>query len=185
MNCPLEIQLDLYAEGELPVEEVPAVEEHLARCGACRRRLANLREVTALLQELPAQVPAPDLADRVVAVVQAQELRTRVRRPWLRVALVGLAASFSTLLLVGLGYETALGLQQGGVAQFIALLISNPEFLTRYPAEGFYAILESLPLTELVFTLGTALIVIVLVEQLLRTLTPWVQLNGNHYRQAT
>lgn len=188
MNCrEVRTRLDLYVERELPEEERRAVEVHLRTCPACRKRLANLEQVTALLYQLPPEEPTPDLEARVVAAVEARAARAPVRQPWLRTVAVGLGALFSALLLLALGYQTILGLQQGGAAQFISLLLSDPELLARYPAEGLYTVLESLPLFELALTLGLSLITVLLVEQFVGTLTgrAGLQLNGNHWRSAS
>ncbi|MFQ5854370.1 MAG: anti-sigma factor family protein [Anaerolineae bacterium] len=183
MNCgEVQNRLDLYLEGELIEAERNTVEVHLAACLLCRRRLANLEQITALLYELPPEEPAPDLVDRVIATVEARAVRTSARRPWLRVAAMGLGMLFSALLLLALGYQTLLAWRQGGAGQFISLLLNDPELLARYPVEGLYAVLESLPVVELAVTLGLSLVILLLVEQFVRTLAgpAQPQLNGNH-----
>jgi len=174
--------LELYVEQELSPQQQEAVEAHLAVCEACRRRLANLEQITRLLYALPPAQPAPDLARRVVAAVEAQAARAPVRRPWRRLVPVGIGTLFSVWMLLALGYQTLLAWRQSGAGQFISLLFRDPGLALRYPAEVVYAILESLPILELGLTLGLALVMVLLLEQFVTTLTGPVQaqFNGNH-----
>jgi len=55
----IEADLSAYLDGELAGPQRAAVEAHLANCGACRRVLADLREVAGWVGGLPrAQAPA-------------------------------------------------------------------------------------------------------------------------------
>lgn len=47
-------QLAAYVDGELPVEVMAAIEEHLERCPDCRRALEDQRMVRSLLRAMPA-----------------------------------------------------------------------------------------------------------------------------------
>jgi anti-sigma factor RsiW len=72
MNCADELQTLLYVDGELPVHDLPAFEEHLATCAPCRQRAAALRAESALIGDVlheaePATAPAPAMGARGLA----------------------------------------------------------------------------------------------------------------------
>ena len=172
MNCyEVEAQLDNYIERELAVDERAALEGHLESCSSCQHKLVHLRQVTALLYRLPAEEPAPNLATRIVAMVEDRVSPVPARWLWFHTAAIGLGILVSMYLLLTLGYQTLLAWQQGGAGQFISLLFSDPELIARYPAESLYAVLESLPVGESALTLGLSLVTLLLVEQLASTLT--------------
>ncbi|MCL4294427.1 MAG: zf-HC2 domain-containing protein [Anaerolineae bacterium] len=185
MNCyEVQAKLDRYVESELAADEQAAVENHLETCSACRQRLTNLRQMMALLHQIPSEAPPPDLVGRIVARVEARIPRHPGYWLWLHTAAVGFGILFSAYLLSALGYQTLLAWQQGGAGQFISLLFNDPALIAHYPAESLYAILEALPVAELALTLGSSLVVLLLVEQLLGVLAGWAQprlnSNGNH-----
>jgi hypothetical protein len=47
-------QLDLYAAGSIPAEDLPQVEEHLLLCESCRTRLSRADEFAALFRQAAA-----------------------------------------------------------------------------------------------------------------------------------
>lgn len=57
-------QLSAYLDGALAAAERASVEAHLASCGRCRARLAELREVSRLLAALPELAPRRSLLPR-------------------------------------------------------------------------------------------------------------------------
>lgn len=57
-------QLSAYLDGALAAAERAAVDAHLAVCGHCRARLAELREVSKLLAALPKLAPRRSLVPR-------------------------------------------------------------------------------------------------------------------------
>lgn len=63
MTCPSELNLSMYADGELRGAEVSVTEAHLSRCAMCRARLDGLRTevavVTAALAHEMEQVSVP------------------------------------------------------------------------------------------------------------------------------
>ncbi|QKE84135.1 zf-HC2 domain-containing protein [Arthrobacter sp. NEB 688] len=76
----LRTALGPYVLGDLPADEVPALEAHLDGCAACTAELAALTPVAAALGGLRGTRPAlpqppPDLADRVGAAVAADARR--------------------------------------------------------------------------------------------------------------
>jgi predicted anti-sigma-YlaC factor YlaD len=68
MTCNLcEERLSDYLEWALPAEERTLVDEHLKSCSACSELLDGVRNVMNWGKELPAQLPPPWLASRIVA----------------------------------------------------------------------------------------------------------------------
>jgi|SRR5215204_2971324 len=70
-----------YVLGELSVEEERELEHHLAGCPECRDELASARQTHALLQELAAGGPPPELKTRVMARMRG-EIPGRSRDRW-------------------------------------------------------------------------------------------------------
>lgn len=70
---PLDDVLAEHAEGVLEGAQANAVEEHLAACEACRDTLADLTEVTHMLQRAPGTLPIPaEVSARVFAALAAE-----------------------------------------------------------------------------------------------------------------
>jgi anti-sigma factor RsiW len=195
MSCQLvEAKLDLYVEGELAPTEVLEIEGHLRTCPACGNRAASLQQMTTLLRQLTPAEPAPSLLPRLVAVVEARSAQVTARlatgsmrtgpahRRWPQAAVTGLGMVFSAFLLLWLAVETLLALEENGAAEFLSLFASRPEILSSYPSEAIYAFLESLPVANIVLTLGLSLVVLLLMQQLLSALAYGrsVGLNGSY-----
>ena len=78
-DCPqIEEELDAYLDMELDDQRAEAIEQHLALCGDCSRRLEELSALVSKLQALP-EPPLPrdfgDLVEaRIKATEQAQEI---------------------------------------------------------------------------------------------------------------
>jgi anti-sigma factor RsiW len=92
-------QLEEYVFGRLSVSDLPALEEHLMICGACRDRLDAMEAVTAGLKEAlgtnPALLkPAPSWAEWFARFAQE-----RLRQPafFMAVGLVALVAVVAVL----------------------------------------------------------------------------------------
>jgi len=64
--------LEAYVENVLPPMQRRGVEVHVTTCPTCQARLANAKQMTALLYELPREMPAPVLAARINAAITAQ-----------------------------------------------------------------------------------------------------------------
>ncbi len=169
MRCDeIRLQLDAYVEGELAGPERVAVTSHLATCKACRRLADALEQMAGLLYQLPREPVPEGLATRIVASVEAQR---RMAPGWtVRTILVAAATNMAALMAVWLAFETALAAQVGGVVDFASLVASQPQMLVAYPQDAVSALLESLPATELVLTLGMILVVLLLLNQLLTSL---------------
>jgi anti-sigma factor RsiW len=64
--------LEAYVENALPAVQRRGVEVHVTTCPTCQARLANAKQMTALLYELPREMPAPVLAARINMAITAQ-----------------------------------------------------------------------------------------------------------------
>ena len=102
----MEEALNLYVDGELPLEAQPALFAHLARCEGCRHALAGVLEFRRLSRQEPIAVPpaADDaimgrLAKRKSALERVD--RAADRRPlWQARAPVSLRAAAAVALVV-------------------------------------------------------------------------------------
>ena len=172
MDCrKVESRLDLYVERELEEKEAAEIREHLQVCPLCQRKLGNLQQMTDLLYQFPSKEPTPNLARNIVAVVEARAAAAQIRQRWLRTATASLGAAFATLLVLWSGYETFIALQEGGGMEFISLVGAHPHLLFRYPTDALYAVLEALPLVNIVLTLGASLVAWLLAGQFVNTLS--------------
>jgi len=123
--------LGAYALGDLPAGERAALEGHLRGCAECRAELAELESVGGLLPLAdparfgqPAQLPPPELGERVAAAIggERRQRRARERRRWFGFALAGATATAAVILALVLftGGEGA-GENPGQVVEFGSL----------------------------------------------------------------
>lgn len=95
MDCAeIRPYLEPYADGELGVDAVVAMDSHLAECAGCREQVARQRRFRELLRRQPQETAAPELRARVAGAVR-REARRRVT-PWM----AGAAAAAALLALV-------------------------------------------------------------------------------------
>jgi len=80
------LTLEAYIEQALPAVQRRTVETHVTTCPTCQARLASAKQMTALLYELPREMPAPVLAARINAVITAQGAaqRSLAAARWMR-----------------------------------------------------------------------------------------------------
>src|SRR5512147_1755259 len=70
MSCQEKFEsLSAYLDGELKGAELEAFRKHLAGCADCRRELAEQETLWALLGEVRADAPSPDLTGRIMRQV--------------------------------------------------------------------------------------------------------------------
>jgi anti-sigma factor (TIGR02949 family) len=77
MHCnEIETRLDAYIDGEMPAEEITALEIHLNECSACRRELKARRKLRRLFSGQPRVTAPPGLLERIVAAAGEEGDRT-------------------------------------------------------------------------------------------------------------
>ena len=112
------VTLEAYVENALPAMQRRGVEVHVTTCPTCQARLANAKQMTALLYELPREMPAPVLAARINTAITAQGAAQRslaVAR-WMR--LLVLATFVVGLVLLALAAPRWIGwVQAAATAQ--------------------------------------------------------------------
>jgi len=98
--------LGAYALGQLPADEVPALEAHLEGCPSCRAELDALNSVAGLMARADpdrlgeAPTPPPELGDRVLASISDERaIGRRGRRLRLGLALGGVTAAVAAAVL--------------------------------------------------------------------------------------
>jgi len=93
MSCQsFEPMIALYVEGDLPEQDVPRVEEHVATCADCRNLLEDFEASQAALKKLGAEAVDGALLTAVRAGVLAGiDNRRRLRWPWVAAATAALA----------------------------------------------------------------------------------------------
>ena len=102
MECSeMQPYVEPYADGELGVSELAAVEAHLTACLACRDGVAEHRRFRQLLRRQPREAASPELRARVTRAVRASAVRQAVR-PWLWAPV---AAAVLTALMVWSGFR--------------------------------------------------------------------------------
>jgi predicted anti-sigma-YlaC factor YlaD len=161
--------LDAYLEQELDAPARVQAAEHLARCALCRRRLAREEELNRALHALPRREPSPELAARIGRAAETRVLQERRRS---RMPFIGAAAFFSILLLVWFGVQLALAFEENATFDLLSVLTTRPDLFSAYSTDAIWAVIEALPLGEIVLTLFALFTAIVLVGQWLETVRP-------------
>jgi hypothetical protein len=113
MTCQEATQsLGAYVIGSLDPAERSEIDTHLLDCPACAAELAELEQLTPLLDQLnlddvdaPAVLPSDDLFDRVAAAARREraQQRTHTRRRWLGAA----AAVLVVAVCIGVGFKVS------------------------------------------------------------------------------
>jgi len=115
-----------YAVDALDDQERAAYEAHLAGCPDCREELARLSDATASLAETVAVTPPPELKERVMTAIAAEEPTDMIpldsrRRSALGWGLVAVAAS---VLVVSVGLLVSNNAGQDGA---VAAVLEAPD----------------------------------------------------------
>jgi hypothetical protein len=80
MTPHVRARLSAYLDGELPVAERSAVDQHLRACAACARRLEDLAALDAAARALPLEAP-PDYFERLPARIRGR-LERKPQQTW-------------------------------------------------------------------------------------------------------
>ncbi len=163
-------ELDLYVENELTAPARAEMEAHLATCATCRAQVAFDQEMSRALRVLPRQEPPRDLAARIDSAVQVRVAQDQLRRA--RMPFIFAATVFSALLLVWFGFQLAVAFQVNGTFDFVSLLTSRPDIFSTDSIDAIWALIDAVPIGEIVLTLFALFTVIVLAQQWVETIRP-------------
>ena len=108
-----------------------------------------------------------ELTERILASVDWRAAQEQTRRQ--RLPLIALATLSSVVLAVWFGIEMIIAFQENDALHFFSFFTSRPDILSTYSYDALFALLESLPIPEIVMTLFAALMAIVLAQQLMDT----------------
>jgi anti-sigma factor RsiW len=89
-DCPKEREIEAYHDGELPAEQIPALEAHLAQCNPCQLILQRMVVLSRLISESAGPQLSQIARARVYRRVEAALDRGLVRLAW---TFSGMAAS--------------------------------------------------------------------------------------------
>jgi hypothetical protein len=128
------------------------LDAHVMTCSHCQIEISNEHALTLALAKLERVAPSPEITARLQGAFAFAKRGGKERQPHL--GWIGLAACSSTLLLMVFGYQMVLALQSGGALDFLSLYSSHPDLVSTYPSEALSALVESLPLLELLLTLA-------------------------------
>ncbi len=102
MNCnDIAMRLDDWLDGDLPAEQLAALEAHAAGCAACAARVTRARDLLDRLRRLPVPEPDERLFDRAFATAIERDHQRR-RWRWLG---TGGALAASLVLVIGLNIQ--------------------------------------------------------------------------------
>ncbi len=162
--------VDWYTEKEHGAAADDRIEKHLQTCSMCRDRVSRESRFERLLSSVSRTDAPRDLSSRINAAVELRLAQERSRRE--RLPLIGLATCLSALVTLWFGLQMLIGLQEDGALDLFSLVTSHPEVFSAYSTDTLFALLEALPISEMVLTLFALLTVLVLAQQWVDTLRP-------------
>ena len=165
-------EIEQYIEKALEDTRRVELDQHLATCPVCRARVARDTRMNTALRVLPRVAPPRELAAHIGAVVQARAEQEQARRT--RVPYIAIATCLATLLAVWFCLELDLAFQENGVFDFWALFTSYSDWFSADSLDALLALIEALPVSEIILTLCALLTVGVLAQQLIDSLRPRV-----------
>ena len=154
-------QIEDYEEGR-----DRALDAHVSSCPRCTREVKLERRISRALAHMERYAPSPEFVtrlDRALGKLEPPAGRATADAsfsPWMIVA-----ATLASVLLLILAVETAIAFRDGGALDFVSLYLSQPDVFSSYPTEALSALVESLPLVEILLTLGLGVIVAALGQQ--------------------
>lgn len=149
------LQVQDAAEGH----ETPEVSLHLADCAVCRGRVARAVKLERALYAVPRVDPSPDLASQIrAAVAESAAIRRQRQKP----VAIGLAAALAALLALALVFQAGIALEVGGALNFFSVYVHQPDILLNYPGDALAALIEVVPLAQMLMTLVVLMIAVLL-----------------------
>lgn len=124
MNCrETQAALDDLLDLQLDVVAQSAVTDHIGACADCRQAYERERVLRAALRDMPAPLPEPGFAERVVAETARRGRGERRHRLWLPLG-SAVAAGFALWLAVGL---TGTGLAPVADLPEVSIALNEPQ----------------------------------------------------------
>src|SRR5512135_1396559 len=157
------MDVDQYVQQEIDAKTLHRLETHLATCPMCRGLVAREQRIESALLEMPRVAAPHDLMVRITAAAELRVAEARARRE--RLPFIIAATFFSFLLSIWFGLQMLLAFQDNGALDFFSLITSRPEVFSMYSADAYFALIESLPILEIVLTIFALLTVVVLAQQ--------------------
>lgn len=164
------LEIEQFNENELDAARRGEITQHLATCAACHARVAHAERVDIALRALPRAQPSHELSARIGAAIEAHALQEQARRT--RLPYIALATFVSLILALWFGLEMVVALQENGALDFFALFTSYPDWFAPDSLDALTALIEALPIPELILTLCALLTVGVLAQQLVDSARP-------------
>jgi predicted anti-sigma-YlaC factor YlaD len=163
-------QLDQYGEKDLDERARTQLEHHLENCVQCRSLVDREHRLIAVLRELPREELPRDLVVRIGNAAQARLSQERLKRA--RMPFITVATFFSLLLLFWFGFQMVIAFVDNGTFEILSVFSGQPDLFSTFFTDALWALLEALPLGEIVLTLFALFTVIVLAEQWVDTVRP-------------
>ncbi len=163
-------ELELFAENEMDARTRVEIEKHVSECAMCRGNLAREQSLSRALRVLPRQEPPHDLSARIGSAAQIHRVQEKLRRA--RMPFILVATGFSLLLLAWFTFQMVIALEDNGTLYLVSLLTSRPDVISAFAVDAVWAVIEALPLGEIVLTLFALFTVIVLAQQWIETVRP-------------
>ena len=163
-------EIERYGEKELEDARRVEIAQHLGVCATCRARVTPANRINIALRALPRAQPPRELAARIGAVIAERVTQEQARRA--RLPLIAIATCFSILLALWFCFELDIAFQENGVLDFFALFTSYPDWFAPDSLDALTALIEALPIPELLLTLCALLTVGVMAQQLVASLRP-------------
>src|SRR5512135_3102695 len=164
------MDVDQYVQQEIDAKTLHRLETHLATCPMCRGLVAREQRIESALLEMPRVAAPHDLMVRITAAAELRVAEARARRE--RLPFIIAATFFSLVLSIWFGLQMLLAFQDNGALDFFSLITSHPEVFSSYTTDAYFALIESVPVSEIILTLFAVLTVLVLAQQWVDTIQP-------------
>ena len=109
------------------------------------------------LARIPRWEPRADLEAQIVLAVCRRDVRGASRVTWWA-ALEALGAAAALVACLGLVAQALLAFDRAGGAELLSLIGSYPHLLLSYPQDAALAVLEALPVGNVVLSLASAFV---------------------------
>lgn len=161
MNSESHLQV-LQVESAGEGQTTPEMRVHLGECAVCRARVARATKFEDVLHGIPRVHAAPDLVPHIRASIAEFAAARRLRQPpYAR----GLAAAFAAVVALVLVYQAGIELEVGGALTFFAFFVRQPEAVINYPGDALAALVEVLPLLQMLVTLAVVVVAVGLLRR--------------------